>query len=204
MDNKISGEIINRLTLYHCILNNFIDRNLDSVSAKSLAKYLNIEDSQVINDIRFLNDPELCSEKYNVKILKTGIEKMLGFKKNKKAFIIGAGNLGMALAKYKDFENYGLTILALFDNDKAKIGTMINNKPILDIEKLPNLIRKSEVDIAILTVPAKYAQVMANYLIASNIKHIWNFAPVVLEVPKDVRVLNENIMGHLLQFTYNM
>ena len=78
------------------------------------------------------------------------------------------------------------------------------NKIILDISKLPNLAKKSEVDIVILTVPRKYAQVMADYIVASGIKYIWNFAPVVLNVPEDIQVWNENIMGNLLQFTYNI
>ena len=123
---------------------------------------------------------------------------------NKKAFIIGAGNLGMALAKYDNFQNYGLNILALFDNDKSKIGKIVNNKMILDISKLPNLARKSDVDIAILTVPGRFAQATAEFLVKSNIKYIWNFTPVVLDVPENVQVWNENLMGNFLQFTYNI
>ena len=110
----------------------------------------------------------------------------------------------MALAKYDNFTNYGLNIVALFDNDTKKIGKTINNKLVLDIEKLPNLSKKSGVDIAILTVPREYAQVMAEFLVKANIKYIWNFTPAVLSVPKDVQVWNENLMGNFLQFTYNI
>ena len=141
---------------------------------------------------------------YIVKELKKSIETTLGFEKTKNAFIIGAGNLGMALAKYDNFTNYGLNIVALFDNDPKKIGNTVNNKLILDIEKLPNLSKKSGVDIAILTVPREYAQFMADFLIKANIKYIWNFTPAVLSVPKDVQVWNENLMGNFLQFTYNI
>ena len=113
--------------------------------------------------------------------------------------------MGMALAKYDNFANYGLNIIALFDNDKKKIGTTINNKLlILDINKLPNLARKNNVDIAILTVPGQYAQQTANFLVSAKIKYIWNFTPTVLSVPKDVQVWNENLMGNFLQFTYNI
>ena len=136
--------------------------------------------------------------------MKKAIEKTLGFAKNKNAFIIGAGNLGMALAKYDNFTNYGLNIIALFDNDSGKIGKTVNNKLILDIEKLPNLCKKSGVDIAILTVPKEFAQITADFLVKANIKYIWNFAPAVLSVPKDVQVWNENLMGNFLQFTYNI
>ena len=110
----------------------------------------------------------------------------------------------MALAKYDNFTNYGLNIMALFDNDKKKIGGSVNNKLILDIEKLPKLAQKSGVDIVILTVPREFAQETANYLVKANIKYIWNFTPAVLAVPKEVQVWNENLMGNFLQFTYNI
>ena len=204
MNQEISDKVINRLTLYHCILTDYIDRDIKFVSSKQLAKLLRIDDSQVRKDINYLNNSGKSNVGYPVKELKVSIEKTLGFAKTKKAFIVGAGNLGLALAKYDNFQNYGLNILALFDNDKSKIGTTVNNKIILDISKLPNLAKKSEVDIVILTVPRKYAQVMADYIVASGIKYIWNFAPVVLNVPEDIQVWNENIMGNLLQFTYNI
>lgn len=204
MDKKISEKVINRLTLYHCILIDYIEQNIEYISSKQLAVLLNIDDSQVRKDISVLNNPGKSNVGYIVKELKSSIETTLGFSKNKKAFIIGAGNLGMALAKYDNFQSYGLNILALFDNDKTKIGKVINNKMILDISKLPNLSKKTNVDIAILTVPRKYAQLMADYLVKANIKYIWNFTPTVLNVPEDVQVWNENIMGHFLQFTYNI
>ena len=204
MDKKISEKVINRLTLYHCILIDYIEQSIEYISSKQLAVLLNIDDSQVRKDISVLNNPGKSNVGYIVKELKSSIETTLGFSKNKKAFIIGAGNLGMALAKYDNFQSYGLNILALFDNDKTKIGKVINNKMILDISKLPNLSRKTNVDIAILTVPRKYAQLMADYLVKANIKYIWNFTPTVLNVPEDVQVWNENIMGHFLQFTYNI
>ncbi len=201
---KFSDKAINRLTLYHCILADFQDREIPYISCGQFAKLLKIDDSEVRKDISLLSNLGKNNNEYPVRELKTTIEKTLGFAKNKKAFIVGAGNLGLALAKYDDFKSYGLNILALFDNDRKKIGTTVNNKVILDISKLPNLAKKSEVDIAILTVPKKYAQVMADFLVASGIKYIWNFAPVVLCVPDNVQVWNENIMGNLLQFTYDI
>ncbi len=204
MAKKISDKVINRLTLYHCILMDYIEKNIEYISSKQLATLLKIDDSQARKDISILNNSGKSSVGYNVKELKISIEKTLGFEKNKKAFIIGAGNLGMALAKYDNFQNYGLNILALFDNDKSKIGKTVNNKLVLDIDKLPNLAKKSSVDIAILTVPRTYAQFIADYLVKCNIKHIWNFTPAVLSVPEDVQVWNENIMGNFLQFTYNI
>lgn len=204
MDKKISKKVINRLTLYHCILCDYINSDIEFISSKQMSKLLNIDDSQVRKDISVLNNSGKCRVGYIVKELKKSIETTLGFSKTKKAFIVGAGNLGMALAKYDNFTNYGLNILALFDNDKKKIGGSVNNKLILDIEKLPKLAQKSGVDIVILTVPREFAQETANYLVKANIKYIWNFTPAVLAVPKEVQVWNENLMGNFLQFTYNI
>ncbi len=202
MDKKISEKVINRLTLYHCILDDYINKNIEFIASKQIAALLNIDDSQVRKDISILNNSGKCRVGYIVKELKKSIETTLGFSKTKNAFIIGAGNLGMALAKYDNFTNYGLNIIALFDNDPKKIGNTVNNKLILDIKKIPNLSKKSNVDIAILTVPKNFAQTTADFLVEADIKYIWNFTPVVLSVPKNVQVWNENLMGNFLQFTY--
>lgn len=204
MDKKISEKVINRLTLYHCILQDFITKGEEYISSKQIATLLNIDDSQVRKDINILNNSGKSRVGYIVKELKTSIEKTLGFSKTKKAFIIGAGNLGMALAKYDNFTSYGLNILALFDNDEIKIGKEINSKKILNIEELPKLATEHSVEIAILTVPGKYAQKTAEFITKSNIKYIWNFTPTVLEVPSGIQVWNENLMGNFLQFTYNI
>ena len=204
MDIKISDKVINRLTLYHCILVDYIASNQEFISSKQIAQLLKIDDSQVRKDISILNNSGKGRVGYIVKELKSSIEKTLGFKKTKNAFIIGAGNLGTALANYDNFADYGLNIVALFDNDTRKIGKTINNKLIFDIAKLENLSLKTGVDIAILTVPRAYAQSIADKLIKSNIKYIWNFTPSVLNVPEGVQVWNENLMGNFLQFTYNI
>lgn len=204
MDKKISEKVINRLTLYHCILQDFITKSEEYISSKQIATLLNIDDSQVRKDINILNNSGKSRVGYIVKELKTSIEKTLGFSKTKKAFIIGAGNLGMALAKYDNFTSYGLNILALFDNDETKIGKEINSKKILNIEELPKFATEHSVEIAILTVPGKYAQKTAEFITKSNIKYIWNFTPTVLEVPSGIQVWNENLMGNFLQFTYNI
>lgn len=199
---KFSDKVINRLTLYHCILTDYINKNIEFISSPQIALLLNIDDSQVRKDISLLNNVGKCRVGYIAKELKKNIEKTLGFEKTKTAFIVGAGNLGLALAKYDNFSNYGLNVLSLFDNDTLKIGMLINNKEVFHISKLPELAKKLSVEIAILTVPREHAQKTADFLVQSNIKYIWNFTPTVLSVPKDVQVWNENLMGNFLQFTY--
>lgn len=204
MNKKIPKKVINRLTLYHCILQDFINKNTEYISSKQIATLLKIDDSQVRKDINLLNNSGKSRVGYYVKELKKSIETSLGFAKTKNALIIGAGNLGMALAKYDNFTSYGLNITTLFDNDKTKIGKEINNKKILDIKTFSTFTKENKVEIAILTVPGKFAQQTADFIIKSNIKYIWNFTPTVLDVPEDVQVWNENLMGNFLQFTYNI
>ncbi len=201
MKIQLTDKIIKRLTLYHCILFDYIEKNIEFISSPQIAKLLNIDDSQVRKDIKLLNNTGKCKVGYEVKCLKKSIEKTLGFEKPKNAFIIGAGNLGMALAKYTNFQDYGLNIMALFDNDKRKVDVIVNFKKVFDVEKLPDLAKKLNVEIAILTVPRSYAQETADFLIKSNIKYIWNFTPTVLKVPNDVIVWNENLIGNFLHFT---
>lgn len=199
---KFSDKVINRLTLYHCILTDYMLKNIEFISSPQIASLLKIDDSQVRKDISLLNNIGKCRVGYIVKDLKESIERTLGFEITKDAFIIGAGNLGSALAKYDNFMNYGLNVLALFDNDTLKVGMKVKDKEIYHVSKLPDMAQSLSVEIAILTVPREYAQKTADFLVQSNIKYIWNFTPTVLQVPSNVQVWNENLMGNFLQFTY--
>lgn len=201
-EKKFSDKVINRLTLYHCILTDYIIKDIEFISSPAIANLLKIDDSQVRKDLSLLKNSGKCRVGYIVKDLKKNIERTLGFENTKNAFIIGAGNLGSALAKYDNFASYGLSVLALFDNDNQKVGTKINEKEVFHISKLPELAQKLAVEIVILTIPRDYAQKTADFLVQSNIKYIWNFTPTVLAVPVDVQVWNENLMGNFLQFTY--
>lgn len=200
MSKNIPDKVSNRLTLYHSILAEYIEKGIEHISSPQIAQRLEIDDSQVRKDFKLLNNAGKCRVGYIVKELKDSIEKTLGFTRAKDAFIIGAGHLGLALAKYDNFNSYGLNILALFDNDPQKIDIQVNNKQIFQISKLPNLVERLNVEIAILTVPRQYAQDVANYLIDSNIKYIWNFTPAILKVPPHIKVWNENLIASFLQF----
>lgn len=197
---KLSEKVIKRLTLYHFILNDYEENGLEYISSPQIADLLGIDNSQVRKDIKYVNNPGKCKIGYEVKTLKISIEKTLGFRKNKDAFMIGAGNLGSALIKYDDLKNYGLNVLALFDNDPLKVGMTMNSKEVFHISKLPNLVKRLNVEIAILTVPKEIAQDCCDFLVASGIKYIWNFTPRVLKVDKSIKVWNENLIANFLQF----
>ena len=200
MKTEFPEKVLARLTLYHSILIEYIENGIDTISSPQIAARLNIDDSQVRKDFKLLNNVGRCRVGYSVSELKDTIEDTLGFKRSKDAVIVGAGHLGLALAKYSAFNDYGLNILALFDNDPQKVDMTVNNKQIFHVSRLPNLMQRLGIEIAILTVPRFCAQKTADFLIDSNIKYIWNFTPVVLKVPADVKVWNENLISHFLQF----
>ena len=197
---NIPEKVINRLTMYHFILEDMREDE-KYVSSTKFANLLKIDNSQVRKDLKYLDNQGKCRVGYEVKELKRKIEECLGFKQTKDIFVVGAGNLGSALAKYESFKDYGLNVLALFDKDSRKVGTTINGKEVFDISKVGNLASRLNVEAAILTVPREYAQGVANYLAGAGIKYIWNFTTCVLDLPKDVKVWNENLISNFLQFT---
>lgn len=203
MNRILSDKVINRLTLYHSILTDYIEKNTEYISSPQIAELLHIDNTQVRKDIALLKYKGKCKVGYKAYDLKVLIEDTLKFKTLKNAFIIGAGNLGMALAKYDNFEAYGFNISALFDNDPLKIGIKVNNKEVFHLNELSVLASKYNVKIAILTVPRTYAQEVTDFLIQSGIEYIWNFTPAVLNVADNIQVWNENLIGNFLQFTVN-
>jgi len=199
VDNHLTDKVIRRLTLYHFILDDCEENGLEYISSPYIADLLNLDESQVRKDIKLVNHTGKCKIGYEIKTLKKSIECVLGFKKAKNAFSIGAGNLGNAIIKYDDLKDYGLCILALFDNDKSKVGMKINGKEVFHITKLIDLTKKLNVEIAILTVPKEAAQECAEKLVQAGIKYIWNFTPKVLKLDQNIKVWNENLIGSFLQ-----
>ena len=197
---EISDKIIDRLTLYHCIFTDYSEKKIEYISSPQIANLLKIDDSQVRKDLKYLNNIGKCRVGYNVLELKQSIERTLGFEVRKGAFIVGAGHLGLALSKYDNFLSYGLDIKALFDINPEKINTQIGEKKVFNLNDLPKMAKEMNVEMAILTVPRTSAQNVTDFLVASGINNIWNFAPCILRVPENTKVWNENLMSSCLQF----
>ncbi len=194
----ISNKVINRLTLYHCLLK-YTCKGNSFIASSKIADLLDLDDSLVRKDIALCGVLGHKKQGYVVAELKKSIEQKLGFSDRKEVFIIGAGRLGTALIHYADFKDYGIDILALFDNNPNKIGKEEGGKRIISLEKLPNLISRINIKNIILTVPPYAAQEVTDYAVKYGVRFIWNFTPTVLKVPKSVTVYNENVISSFMQ-----
>ncbi|MBQ4645738.1 MAG: redox-sensing transcriptional repressor Rex [Candidatus Gastranaerophilales bacterium] len=200
MKHELSQRTINRLVQYHTILREYSKKNIENITSSQISSFLKIDETQVRKDLKSIECKGKCKVGYLVYELKEAIEVVLDYKSTKKAFVIGAGNLGIALSKYSKFSEFGLEIKGLFDINPDIIGQKFDNKEIYHLSTIKEKIAQTGVNIAILTLPNKVAQSVADEIIEAGIKYIWNFAPSILTVPVDVKVWNENLIGSFLQF----
>jgi redox-sensing transcriptional repressor len=130
---------------------------------------------------------------------------ILGLHKINPAILAGAGHLGYAILGYRGFKDYGLDIAAAFDNDFLKIGKFIHGKPVYSIDSMATYIQEHKIEIGILTVPAQCAQELADIMISSGIKAIWNFAPArITSSNPDVLIQHENLASSLAVLSKNI
>jgi redox-sensing transcriptional repressor len=128
----------------------------------------------------------------------------LGYRILRKAFIVGIGNLGIALIKYNDFSKEGMKIIAGCDIDTEKIGTEINDIKIFNVEEFKEIFTKTPVEIGIITVPAGQAQIVANTMIECGIKAIWNFSATPISAPDNTIVENTSIESGLAMIKWKL
>ena len=176
----------------------------EHVSSTQIAKSLNVDASQIAKDLSFLNIKGKTRIGYEVHPLTKALAEFLGFKHRHNAFIVGAGSLGSALMRDLGLMQFGLNIVAAFDIDPAIIGTRVGNIPIYDISELAARQRSTGVAIAIVAVPSQSAQDIANTLVESNIKAIWNFTPFRIKVPRQVVLQNTSIYSDLALMYNNL
>ena len=154
---------------------------------------MRVEDTQVRKDVSIIGYRGKPKSGYSVAGLKKAIEDFLGVNYQNTAILIGAGKLGSALAEYPGFKEYGLKLVAVFDNSPDRIGKVIGDATVLALESLPRVVKSHGAGIAIVTVPKEAAQSVCDKVVELGIKAIWNFAPTRLEVPDGVIVRNENL-----------
>jgi redox-sensing transcriptional repressor len=184
---------LKRLPLYYQHLLAARSRGEKVTSSTELGEAIGSAPEQVRKDLSFLSGQGKSRVGYDVDKLLTIIETYLGLMLHKEAVIIGAGNLGHALALYPGFAQYGLKIIALFDNDANKIGEKVGKLKVFPVDDLADYISRQSIRIAILTTPPESARQIAPILVNSGIKAIWNFSTAHLVVPEDVLVRNVDL-----------
>ncbi len=195
---------LRRLPWYLAYLKQLDSKHEDHVSSTQIAKRLNVDASQIAKDLSFLNIKGKTRIGYEVHPLTKTLTEFLGFKHRHNAYLIGAGSLGSALMRDLGLMQFGLNIVAAFDIDPEIIGSQVGNIPIYDLAELHSRQRSSGVAIAIVAVPSESAQEVADALIASNIKAIWNFTPFRIKVPRNVVLQNTSIYSDLAMMYNNL
>ena len=189
----LSYPSIRRMPSYLRILKDLDATGQKVVSATFLAKALGFEAIVVRKDFDPLPITGKSGVGYDIHELVKAIEDHLGWNNITDAFLVGTGNLGLALLGYRGFEQYGVKIVLAFDVDPSKTHQIINDIHVLSIEEFPMMAERMKVQIGILAVPADCAQPVAEQMIKAGIRGIWNFAPVKLVVPENVVVQNEDL-----------
>jgi redox-sensing transcriptional repressor len=200
MDKKknISMAVIKRLPKYHRYLSDLMKNDVDRVSSKELGEKIGFTASQIRQDLNCFGDFGQQGYGYNVSELYSQICNILGLTKLYRTVLIGAGNIGQAIANYTRFDKLGFGMKAIFDINPKLIGIKIRDIEISDIDYLADYLKENAVDIGIICVPSNNAQKVCNILVENGVKGIWNFAPVDLVVPEDVRVENVHLSDSLL------
>jgi redox-sensing transcriptional repressor len=193
IDHPIPEQTLRRIPLYHQILAEMQARGEAYVSSRHLAQFFRIDDTQVRKDVSLIGYKGKPKAGYSILGLKRAIEEFLGINYENTAILVGAGHLGSALGQYPGLAQYGLRLVAIFDNDPAKIGSILGAFTILPMESLQRVVRSFDVGIAIICVPRGAAQEVAARIVSLGIRAIWNFSPTQLSVPSEVIVRNENI-----------
>lgn len=199
MDKKnISMAVIKRLPKYHRYLGELLKNDVDRISSKELSEKIGFTASQIRQDLNCFGDFGQQGYGYNVKELYNQINGILGLTREYKTVMIGAGNIGQAVANYSGFEKLGFQLQGIFDINPKIIGIKIRDIEIKDIDYLDAFLKENHIDIGIICVTKVNAQKVCDILVNNNVKGIWNFAPVDLEVPSEVIVENVHLSDSLL------
>ncbi len=196
MKSDIPVTSLQRLPVYLNYLKS-LDTREGYVSSGAIARALNMGEVLVRKDLAYTSAEGKTRVGYKLVELISALEDYLGCKDRKNAAIVGAGGLGSALLAYGGFSNYGIDVVAAFDNDSSKIGAEIAGKPVLDFNDAQNGINRLDVKLAVICVPSAHAQDAADALIDCGVKKILNFAPALLKVPESVTVRNVDLAANL-------
>ncbi|NCC43635.1 MAG: redox-sensing transcriptional repressor Rex [Clostridia bacterium] len=205
-EKDISRAVIKRLPRYYRYLGELIEDGVERISSNDLSGRMKVTASQIRQDLNNFGGFGQQGYGYNVKYLHSEIAKILGLDQTHNMIIVGAGNLGQALANYTQFEKQGFKLIGIFDVNPVLKGVSVRGLEIRMIDELPQFIQKHNVEIATLTLPKSKALEMAKVLVDNGVKAIWNFAhtDLNLSMPSDVIVENVHLSESLMRLSYNL
>jgi len=189
--------------VYLRCLNTLDSAGVKTISSKALAEQFHLNAAQIRKDLAYFGEFGVRGVGYTVKELKRHLRQILGLDRRVRVAVIGAGNLGLALADYPGFRQEGFSIVALFDTERAKIGQKSRTGVrILNIDDLLKVAKKETIDIAVVAVPAEAAQAVVNMAVSAGIKAILNFSPGTLRTPPDVKLKHVDLTVSLESLSF--
>lgn len=203
-EREISQAVIRRLPRYYRYLGELLENGVERISSNDLSKRMKVTASQIRQDLNNFGGFGQQGYGYNVKYLYTEIGKILGLEEDHNMIIIGAGNLGQALANYAAFEKRGFILKGIFDVNPRLAGVSIRGVPVQMMEELKNFVQNNNVEIAALTIPKDRAIDVANMLVDNGVRAIWNFAHTDLVLPAHIIVENVHLSESLMRLSYNI
>ena len=201
---EISRAVISRLPRYYRYLGELNDEGVERISSQELSEMMKVTASQIRQDLNNFGGFGQQGYGYNVKYLYDEIGTILGLDMKHNLILIGAGNLGQALANYVNFEKRGFIIKGIFDNNEAIHGKVIRGIPVQPMSEIESFMKQNDIDIAVLTIPKAGAVKVAEQLVSYGIKGIWNFAHIDLNVPENIKVENVHLSESLMRLSYNL
>lgn len=205
MEKGISQAVVRRMPRYYRYLGELLENGVERVSSNELSKLMKVTASQIRQDLNNFGGFGQQGYGYNVRFLHDEIGKILGLDQTHNIIIIGAGNLGQAIANYGRFERLGFRTVALFDINPEVIGKEIRGIRVYALDALEVFCQTHKVDIAALTMPKQTVDNTTQRLVELGIRAIWNFAHVDLDVDDEkVVVENVHLSDSLMQLSYNI
>lgn len=205
MEKEISQAVVRRMPRYYRFLGELLEKGIERVSSNELSKLMKVTASQIRQDLNNFGGFGQQGYGYNVLFLHEEIGKILGLDQKHNIIIIGAGNLGQAIANYGRFDRLGFCTIALFDTNPNVIGKEIRGIKVYSLDELEDFCKNNQVDIAAFTMPKQSADNTAQRLVELGVRAIWNFAHVDLDLKdEDVVVENVHLSDSLMQLSYNI
>lgn len=194
--------VIGRLPIYLRALTHMLEEGQKITASKDLAGRLGISSAQIRKDLSHFGEFGKQGMGYDIAYLRDQLRSILHVERQWDVALVGAGDLGHAIAHYGGFEGRGFRVACVFDDNPQKVGRRLGKFEICDVANLPEKLQELGVQIAIVAVPANAAQVVVNDLVQGGVKAILNYAPITVSVPPGVRVQYIDPVTHLQRMTY--